>query len=408
MNLTLFKNQIHKIQVVYRFFLCAICTGMLISSLLNNSGHIQTLLSLCFIFGYFTLSHLLNQQPAATEKSLFNNSNIKAFSLLDSMLTGVLLAYLTLEPVTSGLLLIGYSAALISYRWSERLLFLLMLFVGLSFSYQFLATNTPPNHLQKLLVLVISGGFFMIILYQQQKKNRNLDKKLNAADNLNRELSDRVFHLAKYFSPTLRSAVLTGNRSHQHAEEKHLTIFFSDLKGFTELAEQLTANQLGNFLSVYLSQMSDIAIRFGGTIDKIIGDSMMVFFGDPETIGEETDAVNCVAMAATMRSAMEDLTRQWRDQGIDNPPSLRIGINSGLCKVGHFGTAQHFNYTLLGRSVNLASRLESAAADNEILISLSTYNLVKDRIDCQLAGEISVKGFNQPIITYRVMQLKNR
>lgn len=400
MNVSTRKSQNNKIQDFYRTALCSICAVMLFYALLADSNRIQSLTGLCVIFSFFSASHLM------TARSLVAGTNITVFTMVDGILTGALLAYLCFDPLSSTIVLFAFAAVLMSCQRKEKLAHILLLGMGMSiFTYTF-SDNTPPSDMQKLLVLALIGVFFLAALSQQQGKNRQLSDKLQTANTLNDELTNRVFHLAKYFSPTLRSAVLTGNRSHQHAEEKHLTIFFSDLKGFTELAEQLPPDQLGEFLSIYLSQMSDIAIRFGGTIDKIIGDSMMVFFGDPETQGENTDAVNCVAMAITMQAAMEDLTGQWRDQGIDNPPSLRIGINSGLCKVGHFGTAQHFNYTLLGRSVNLASRLESAAADNEILISLSTYNLIKDRIDCQLAGELSVKGFNQPLITYRVTQLK--
>ncbi len=111
------------------------------------------------------------------------------------------------------------------------------------------------------------------------------------------------------------------------------------------------------FLHVYLTEMTEIVLRFGGPLDKIIGDSIMVFFGDPESRGIENDTLSCVSMALTMRTAMAKLKTRWRVTGIENPPSLRMGINTGLCKVGHFGTERLLTYTLLGRSVNLASRL---------------------------------------------------
>ncbi len=108
--------------------------------------------------------------------------------------------------------------------------------------------------------------------------------------------------------------------------------------------------------------MSKIAVRFGGTIDKIMGDSIMVFFGDPRSRGVKNDAVSCVSMALAMKKSMAELQSRWQLQGIETPPSIRIGINSGLCRVGNFGSAFYLNYTLLGRSVNLASRLETAAS----------------------------------------------
>ena len=176
--------------------------------------------------------------------------------------------------------------------------------------------------------------------------------------------------------------MLSGKRTTLESQDKNVTIFFSDLSGFTQLAERLEADDLALFLNIYLTEMNEIAMRFGGTIDKIIGDSIMVFFGDPESRGIKNDALSCVSMALAMRKSMTKLKNRWQAVGIENPPSIRMRINSGLCKVGHFGTEHHLTYTLLGRSVNLASRLESAADNDEILISFSTYSLVKDIVNC--------------------------
>ena len=143
--------------------------------------------------------------------------------------------------------------------------------------------------------------------------------------------------------------------------------------------------------------MSEITFRFGGTIDKVIGDSIMVFFGDPESRGVKADAITCVSMAIAMGKAMQDLQRRSRSEGIKDPPILRMGINSGVCKVGNFGTENRLDYTLLGRAVNLASRLESSAESNEILISEDTYGLVRGAIHCIDKGQISIKGFSEAV-----------
>ncbi len=202
--------------------------------------------------------------------------------------------------------------------------------------------------------------------------------------------------------------MLSGKRTTLESQDKNVTIFFSDLSGFTQLAERLEADDLALFLNIYLTEMNEIAMRFGGTIDKIIGDSIMVFFGDPESRGIKNDALSCVSMALAMRKAMTKLKNRWQAVGIENPPSIRMRINSGLCKVGHFGTEHHLTYTLLGRSVNLASRLESAADNDEILISLSTYSLVKDIVNCVPKGQLAIKGFSQPIIAYSAVDLSTR
>ena len=152
--------------------------------------------------------------------------------------------------------------------------------------------------------------------------------------------------------------------------------------------------------------MSKIAIEYGGTIDKFIGDAVMVFFGDPQTRGPKEDCIACVSMALAMKKKATELQAGWRNQGILKPLQIRIGISVGFCTVGNFGTESRLDYTLLGKEVNLASRLETSAAPGEILISHSTYLMVKDIIICEDRGEIKVKGFREPIQIYRVKDFR--
>jgi len=165
----------------------------------------------------------------------------------------------------------------------------------------------------------------------------------------------------------------------------------------------MEAEDLSTLLNNYLNEMTGIAIKYGGTIDKYIGDAIMIFFGDPETKGEQEDAVSCVSMAIEMRNRMIILREKWKNMGIVNPLHIRIGINTGFCTVGNFGSDERLDYTVIGSQVNLASRLESNAEPNQILISADTYLLVKNFISCREMGEISVKGISKPVMTYQVM-----
>ncbi|MCY1303864.1 TOMM system kinase/cyclase fusion protein [compost metagenome] len=183
-------------------------------------------------------------------------------------------------------------------------------------------------------------------------------------------------------------------------------MFFSDIKGFTELSEELEAEQLTDLLNNYLNDMSKIALKYGGTIDKFVGDSVMVFFGDPSSQGAKKDAVNAVSMAIAMRKHMKVLRQQWRAQGITKPLEIRMGINTGYCTVGNFGADTRMDYTIIGREVNLASRLETASDAGEILISHETYSLVKDVIMCRDKGQINVKGFTRPVQIYQVVDFR--
>lgn len=226
---------------------------------------------------------------------------------------------------------------------------------------------------------------FLLILYSYLKNtyDHRLNSHLAQQFNNNRALKSHIFSLSKYISPELSKSIISGHKVRVESCEKQMTIFFSDMTGFCQLSEQLTNEKLTWLINTYLEEMSDIIFKFGGTLDKVIGDSIMVFFGDPHSRGESNDALACVTMALAMNDAMQKLRHQWLESGIENPPSHRIGIHTGSCKVGNFGTDTKLDYTVMGTAVNLASHIESIANSNEIVLSEQTYQLVKDRIKCE-------------------------
>jgi class 3 adenylate cyclase len=230
-----------------------------------------------------------------------------------------------------------------------------------------------------------------------KQRETELTEKSKSMENLSHQI-------AKYLSPQIYESIFTGKREVKVASHRRkLTIFFSDIAGFTETAEQLESEDLTRLLNHYLTEMSAIAVAHGATIDKYVGDAIVIFFGDPETRGIKEDALACVKMAIAMRRKMIELQDIWSDSGIAKPLQCRIGINTGFCTVGNFGSEDRLDYTIIGSGVNLASRLESAASPGEILISYETYALVKDKIHCGKFGEITVKGISHPIQTYQVV-----
>jgi len=218
---------------------------------------------------------------------------------------------------------------------------------------------------------------------------------------------DRLSHkLAKYISPQLYASIFAGDQDVTlESRRKQLTIFFSDVKDFTELTDRLDPETLTYVLNDYLQEMSKIALQWGGTIDKFIGDSIMIFFGDPTTGGVKKDCIDCVCMALEMKEKMVELRQRWKNNGISRPFHVRMGINTGYCTVGNFGTEDRLDYTIIGANVNIASRLENACEIDQILISDATYNLVKDEVACKKDVEIKVKGVAYPIQTYKVIDL---
>jgi class 3 adenylate cyclase len=231
-----------------------------------------------------------------------------------------------------------------------------------------------------------------------------LKQRENQLAEKSRALEQLSSQLAKYLSPQVYQSIFTGKQEVKIASRrKKLTVFFSDIAGFTETTERLESEDLTRLLNHYMTEMSEIALSYGATIDKYVGDAIVIFFGDPETRGVKEDALACVEMAMAMRKRMGELQAVWRASGIEQPLQCRIGINTGYCTVGNFGSEDRMDYTIIGGGVNLASRLEAAATPGEILMSYETYANVRHRIHCEERGHISVKGIAYPVATYQVV-----
>lgn len=207
--------------------------------------------------------------------------------------------------------------------------------------------------------------------------------------------------MKKYLSPQLYESIIGGKRDGKLSHErKRLTVFFSDIKDFTSTTDSMEAENLSGLLNNYLDEMAKIALKYGGTIDKFVGDAIMVFFGDPEFIDDKTHAIRAVKMALEMQNRLNELREEWSRQGVSKVLHVRMGINTGYCTVGNFGSENRMDYTIIGTQVNLAQRLEANAPPDGIMISYETHALVEDETVCRYNGEITVKGINRPIKNY--------
>ena len=233
------------------------------------------------------------------------------------------------------------------------------------------------------------------------EKEELLDQKLRdqaIIEEKSMHLENIANRLAKYLSPQVYKSIFSEeeNSTSSH-KRKNLTVFFSDIVNFTDLSDTLEPEKLAQIINNYLSEMTTIALECGGTIDKFIGDAVMIFFGDPESLGEEQDALNCIEMALRMKTRVEELREYWVRNGVKGGLNIRIGIATGHCTVGNFGSNQRMDYTALGGPVNISARLEEKAPKNEILISDSTHSLVKGKIETEYFDELTLKGFTRPI-----------
>ena len=211
--------------------------------------------------------------------------------------------------------------------------------------------------------------------------------------------------LAKYLSPQIYKNIFeTDTDKVETYTRKKLTVFFSDIKEFTSLSDTLDPDLLAEIINEYLSEMTEIALHFGGTIDKFIGDAILIFFGDPETEGTALDAEKCVNMAIAMRKRVGELDEVWKkEKGITQGLQVRTGISTGYCTVGNFGSVQRVDYTVLGSPVNLAARLEAACGPQEILVSPETKSLVEKAFEFEEKKPIKLKGFSDPIKSYQLI-----
>jgi class 3 adenylate cyclase len=241
--------------------------------------------------------------------------------------------------------------------------------------------------------------------------DRNELKLQSMSDELaieKKKLEGVADQLAKYLPRQIYDSIFKGDQSIEiKTQRKLLTVFFSDIQGFTHISASIQPEVLTHYMNAYFSEMSDIAAKYGGTIDKYIGDAMMVFFGDPESRGPQEDALACVRMAYDMQQRLSELHILWQREGLEHPFITRIGINTGYCNVGNFGSHSRMAYTILGGEVNLAARIEGKCEPGGILISHETYAKVKDFVEVSERDLLVLKGIPSPVKTYAVVKVSD-
>src|SRR4051794_12662850 len=263
------------------------------------------------------------------------------------------------------------------------------------FSFKYLLTY--------FVLAAISGISFLGMQRRQANRIEGMNRELESTNDFLAMLSMKI---SRYISPQVYKSIFSGQKDVTiHTERKKLTIFFSDIQDFTATTERLQPELITQLLNEYFTEMSAIALEHGGTIDKFIGDAMLIFFGDPETKGDRADAQACLQMAWRMQRRLVELNAKWRAQGIEQPFRSRIGINSGYCNVGNFGSADRMDYTIIGAEANLAARLQSIAEPGRIVLSYEAYALVSHLIAAHPLRSITMKGISREVVPYQVDRL---
>ena len=260
----------------------------------------------------------------------------------------------------------------------------LILFYGVLALALFLYVGLVVNVLRPVLQIAMAS--FSVVAYRyinEQRAKEVLKKSFEA-----------------YFPPTVvRKLMANPSLVTTGGQKKELTILFSDIKSFTTHSSTLAPDVIQKLLNEYFAAMVEILFKYEGTVDKFIGDGLMVFFGDPEP--QPDHALRCVRAAIDMQKKCRELKERWVREG-KFPLMVRVGINTGNVVVGNMGYERRLSYTVLGADVNLAQRLESNAPVEGILISERTYQLIKGSVDARRLEPIKVKGIDVPIEVYEV------
>jgi len=277
----------------------------------------------------------------------------------------------------------------------------------------------PVRRVDRALEQIANGDFEQRVDVPNRDEFGNLTTNLNKTtaqlgmlytdlESLNADLQEtvqrkvlelhRAARLRRYVSPQLADSILAGDTEVTlGSSRKYLTVFLSDIRGFTEMAERMEPEHLVDELNEYLTEMTEIVFRHGGTLDKYIGDAILVFFGDP--IPQDDQAERALKMALEMQDRVEELADHWT---ATYGESFRIGmgITTGWVTVGNIGSSARSDYTVLGNEVNLAARLADRAEPGEILVSDRTMMKAQGVASGEVVDEITLKGVARPIKIY--------
>lgn len=312
-----------------------------------------------------------------TMLNLIGQKGLKVIPAYNSLLLAILTLFLLhffLFPLLSAPFVIGLS--------------IFAIFAGLFTSLALLTVYRIQMGFSAVFFVVLASMIYSIV----NRYYREFSEKL------------RIKHAFQHYvtASVVNEILKNPEKLNLHGEEKNLTIFFSDIEGFTSLSEGMSPLDVVSLLNEYLSEMTEIIFKFEGLLDKYEGDAIMAVFGAP--VNQKDHAIRACRCALENQKALARLREKWKKEG---KPELRarIGINTGIVVVGNMGSRMRFDYTVIGDNVNLAARLETAnkIMDTEILISEGTALLAQEEIICRCLGKLKVAGKTNQVNVYEVL-----
>ncbi len=237
---------------------------------------------------------------------------------------------------------------------------------------------------------------------------RDMQALQEALESQRHDLEQSRKLIRRYVPSSVVDSIIDGRLdSVDKPQRRRVTILFSDIVGFTNMADRMDAESMTQVLNEYMISMAEIIERHGGTLTEFAGDGLMSLFGAPVEMEPEDQVESAVRAALEMQASIPDLNKGWLKLGMGNPLTMRIGINTGVLSVGSFGSEGRMTYTAIGLQTNVASRIESHCESGGVLLSEDSWHLVKDRIDCVPKGEVKCKGVHYPVKVYAPVDVRN-
>jgi len=317
---------------------------------------------------------------------------VVALVYLASGFSPVVIFWGALLMATNALMTAGTLAGLMGIC-APGLLAYAMAWVGFPVGDGELSTFAVSAHSAAVLIYVFLNA---AMGYQAMKKISSLRQEIQS---LNQEIKEQV--LVRYLPAEMVDDIFSGKIEMDHEPHSQtITVLFSDLSGFTKLGEQLSPKDYAAQLNEYLTFMNDIIFGNLGTVDKFMGDAIMVMFGAPKEMPPYMQAQRAVTCARAMQHGLTSLNEQWAKRGL---PALsqRIGIHQGTAVVGNFGSEKRSDYTCIGSAVNLASRIETACEVGQVYVSQSIHELLPD--ESEEAGQFELKGIEGKTSLYKLV-----
>ncbi len=318
--------------------------------------------------------------------------------------------YGTMDSVFTAFLLVMVAGNYILFGWRAAMMMIGYWIIGilllgiaqiqqwLPFAPAFLdrlidVRNDPGWFAQGFLWLLCAILFFMILTGLTVAARQHAERALQHS----REL------IRRYVPPAVANRIIAGQEAEiDTPRRRRLTVFFSDVVGFTEIADRVEPEVITQVINDYLSAMSRIVDAHSGTLNEFSGDGIMALFGAPDKMEPREQVRRAAEMALAMQREMVGLNEGWRELGLGEDLRVRMGINTGMLSVGSFGSQGRMTYTAIGLQTNVTARIQAQCQPGEILLSDASWQLIRDEVHCTPKGEIKVKGVHFPVKVYRV------